>query len=613
VLAHELAHVVQQERLPAPVAGGAVPNRQSDASLEQRAHLAGQQFANGRSTLQVPLGAVSGSAPVSQHFTESEHRAIGDLATTGPLGETRTVALAPDYRVTYGELLALSGDHFESIDELRRMALRPGPGADTREEIEYVRRVKVLGQSPAGFTPEAMRAADQRYYRLAADNPTHFPAPDKGDPERLVDDRLRDEAIGVGLQLFPLRIELFGVPRNAIAAYHRNHVRALVEAAQAGAAGASIDTAMAAEAFSNHFLTDSFAGGHVRNPRRAAFEHWNSLVPMFADNLQGYLAQKVAEALSAGSVGWLRSTEGFYHEGVPGVAPGTLTIIREKFAEKGVALSFGHVVVMAIHDYDNEHGVGALVAGREVLLKGDSHLGEGDERRLAVMAAQASIAEVESAYRLGKARLAARAVPDAILTKDPDYLFAAERMLPRPVRAGEQSGRIPPTPEVPWDFPSYAELLGDPLFDAALNTFAKNKAAELTDLVAGERDEAKSAIGAIANRLKGGQAGAVLREIIEWVPDTGGKAFGRLEDANAIEYINQAAATPGGLRSLTVSQRVKLIRFLLSGITVRSEEDAAFRVLTADPAQTRAVIDQVGWERLEDELGDRFSSAFPRR
>ena len=74
-----------------------------------------------------------------------------------------------------------------------------------------------------------------------------------------------------------------------------------------------------------------------------------------------------------------------------------------------------------------------------------------------------------------------------------------------------------------------------------------------------------------------------------------------------------AAATAGGLGSLAVSQRVQLIKHLFSGVkTWESEEDAAFSVLTANPAHIQEVIDKVGWDELEDELGDRFSDAYPK-
>ena len=54
-----------------------------------------------------------------------------------------------------------------------------------------------------------------------------------------------------------------------------------------------------------------------------------------------------------------------------------------------------------------------------------------------------------------------------------------------------------------------------------------------------------------------------------------------------------------------------ILRNLLDGYTAGDEEDAAFDLLTANPSHTDAVIAAIGWDRLEDEIGDRFSKRFP--
>ena len=156
LLAHELAHVAQQSG----AVGGGAPQRLADPALEREADQAGARAAAGERVAR--LTAVGARGPVSQHFEEAEHRKIGDAATAGPQGQTRTVELAPDYRVTFGEMVAMAGDHFESIDEMRAFAAKTGTGAGTREEVEYVRVVKILGISAAkdGYSEAAREAAD---------------------------------------------------------------------------------------------------------------------------------------------------------------------------------------------------------------------------------------------------------------------------------------------------------------------------------------------------------------------------------------------------------------------------------------------------------------------
>lgn len=566
----------------------------------------------GGSAAGLNLSGVYAPSRVLQRFEEHEHQKIGDEATEGPLGQVRTVQLAPDYSVTYGEMVAMAGDHFETIDQMRQMAAKPGRGAGTREELEYVRTVKINGNKAAagGFSPEATKASEERYLQLASQNVSHFLAPGAGDQDRPLADRAGEVITTARLsKLFPFtRVELVRAPQNAVAAYHMNHARALVEAASAGKAGTPIDVALATEAFGNHYLTDSFSGGHVRTERRSAFDHWNERVPMFPYNLQGYLAERIAEHLSD-SIGWF-TEEGFYSgDSAPG--EGTFAAIGDKLAAQGTPLTFGVVVAKAIHDYDNKMGVLAVVGGEQVKLYGDDRLGHGDEERLAVEAVRVSATEVEEAYRLGQAGVAPEGVPGSIQVPYVDGLFAAERLLQRAVPDNEQTVLADQTPSVPWNFENYADLLGNGLFREALKGFCAGQASRLNGLVKGERQEVQDAVTRITVRLGGDEAPEVVKEIIEWVPETGGGKFDA-DDTNAMIYVERAAATQGGLASLALPQRIKLIRFLFSGIKVwADEEDAAFRVLTAKPSDTQSVIEAVGWSELEDELGDRFSDAFP--
>jgi hypothetical protein len=101
-----------------------------------------------------------------------------------------------------------------------------------------------------------------------------------------------------------------------------------------------------------------------------------------------------------------------------------------------------------------------------------------------------------------------------------------------------------------------------------------------------------------------------VRRILNWTPDTGGGLFGHNQDDHALTYYNQARDA-GAVGALTVEQRIRLVRNLLDGYTADDEGDAAFDLLTADTAHSGTVIAAVGWDRLEDELVDRFSRRFP--
>jgi hypothetical protein len=602
LLAHELAHVVQQSGVPSAGAAAASAPTLADRELEGEADRAGVAAASGRRA-DVGARVHPRGAPVAQHFEEGEHKRIGELATGGPHGETKTVELAPGYYVPYGEMVAMAGDWFESIDQMRSFAAKPGPGEGTREEIDYTRFVKVNGLTGAAsvYSDEAKEAVGRRFDRLAADNVSHFLAPGAGDAERPIAERA-NETVTRMVGFIPVRS-----PANAVAGYHLNHVRALVEAATAGGEKRPIDAALAVEAFADHYLTDAFSGGHVRTPRKSAVEYWDARVPMFPYNLQGYLAETVARDLST-SIGHY-TTEGFFSGGQPKNWAGAFDTIGDKLGAQGAPLTFGAVVGLAIHAWDNTMGVRATVAGEEVTLYGDNHLGEGGEERLAVAAVRAGIAEVEAAYELGGRGIALADLPTAIKGPAPlvDELFAAEKMFPVATPDDELAPQPGVNPAVPWEFPTHAELLADPQFRDALKVFCDAKANALADLVKDQQSEVQDSVAKIVQRLKSDAAPDVVREIIDWTPDTGGGYGGHNEDDNAMDYIERASATQGGLASLTVPQRVRLMHHLFTGATFGDEEDAAYAVLTANPKHIHELVYGVSFVfsvELEEELGE---------
>jgi hypothetical protein len=309
LLGHELAHVVQQ--------GGAQVGRQAKADadvmktgtgyLEAEADRVGHSVAAGESVAGTILGRLEG--PTRQHFDASEHMAIGDAATGGPRGETQMVELAPDYRVTFGEMNAMAGDYFGSIGEMRTLAANDGKGEGTREEIEYVRVVKVHDNKSAKdrFGEAARAAADRRYYRLAGKNYAHFVNPGVGDTDRPTADKATDTVPDVVLEreegeLWG-RLRAIEVPGNAIAGYRSGHLTALTQALSAGERASkgepsSIESALASEAFAQHFLNDAFAGGHMRAPRIGALDYWNAKVPLFFHNFKLYLAEVLAKYIN---------------------------------------------------------------------------------------------------------------------------------------------------------------------------------------------------------------------------------------------------------------------------------------------------------------------------
>jgi hypothetical protein len=552
LLAHELTHVVQQT-------GNNKAGIQTKSSLIQR-------------------------------FDSHEHQQLGDDATRGAHGETQMVELAPGYRVTHGEMVAMGGDYFENIAQIRQLAANAGTGVGTREEIEYVRQIKVPNYTVAQetamegtFSESARHAANERYYRLAANNPSHFVNPN-----------------GVS---GAMTRALQGNPVGAISNYRDRHRTAVEEAYNAGKQNATIETAMASEAFSNHYLTDSFSGGHLRTERGSISDYWNSRVPMFFYNFKGLLSEKIANHINNNNWRGIATVDYIQSE--------TLSTLEEKLDARGMpAVQFGDLVSGAIHDLDNERGVRANVDGREVRLFGDGHLGEGDTHSVAVQAVQTSVGDVRRAWEMGKANNSEAELVSALV---PGGVFAAERYIPQPlannqVEANDQS--------VKWDYNSAFELLSDGQFQQGLQIFLHEKKGELA-AVGSSLDAEYKRIAfqeAVTDHMEGMEGVNLINEVINWTPNTGGGVGEHNQDDNALDYYEQAKQTPGGLASLTWVQRANIIKNVLSGYTSGSDEDAVFELLTtcSNDADVRQVINDVTWDELEDEIGDRFTTRYPK-
>ncbi|HWU86471.1 MAG TPA: DUF4157 domain-containing protein [Kofleriaceae bacterium] len=613
LIGHELAHVVQQERgetsTQAKRAG--IDGR---SALESEADRVGHAVASGASVAGSIEGRATPGSP--QKFDSFEHREIGDDATKGQHGETKTVELAPDYRVTYGELVALGGDFFGSIDEVRRLAAVPGKGAGTREEIDYVRRVKlphISADEQAARTKEfsaaAVQAADKRYYKLAANNASHFANPETGDASKSTLEKANathqePDGVAFNSELGTFTAKLKTVPNNAAGYYRKNHLIAIGEAVAAGKANKSIDSAMAANAFSDHYLTDSFSAGHNRTARTSASQYWNAKEPMFFPNFKGFMAEKLAYYIND-------------HNTLIGIASvdlindKTSSTLTETLDKKGMPdFQFGDLVAGAIHDYDNEKGVAVKVDGVDKMIFGDDNLGKGDTKDVVVRAVQASVSDIEAAYEAGKAGQGY----DALYAKiAPRGMFRSEELMPvvKPdaeLAAADRS--------IKWDYPDVGGLIADPKFREGLKIFLAAKKEELANvgktLDAAYKREAFE--NAIVSHMQGEEGIKMIWQILQWTPNTGGGIGGHNQDDNALAYFNKAKATPGGLTSLMWSARANLIRDLVDGATMGDEEDAIFELLTTCPSDgdVRQIINSITWDRLEDEVGDRFVKRYPK-
>jgi len=597
--AHEAAHVVQQR-------GGVQLNGgvgQAVDSYEEHADRVADAVVRGESAAPildaVPRGGATSPTAVQRH-TESEHQAIGNAAS----GDQR-IEFPNGVSLKFGAVVAMAGDYFGGPQELYDMVMRPGPGPGTISEVQYVlvqierdrhaqrvhhaasERDKAEAQADwqttvdreDGYSAETKKAVDDRFLRLARNNEPHFVDPDGTGK---VASRVSSEEWAAYLH--------GGLPGSAPKGYRLNHINAIRKAQEAGRDGTSIDLAMFYEAFGAHYLTDAFAGGHARTPRRALKTHYNALSPMFYENVVGFMAEQIAEVLEKETYFGLPSEELVFDGGFG--EKGAYETLRKTFDETG-GMSFGDVMSGVLHDYDNEHGVRAMVDGQRVTLKGDGHLDEGDQYEAATKACAVGILDVETAYAMGQSEKSVTEIYES-LTGPQGGLFAVETMLPQVLPDAQQGDE---QHQLPTHATSIEALLRDPQFREGLATLFREKASMIEGSLQGFDAPKRAAVNTrIIRRMRGGPeaAAALLRDIVDWVPDTGGGLFGHEVESNALAYIANARRIAGGMQSLTYTQREKLIGMLKGHGVAGSPSSRAIDELlsTAPVADREKLIEQ---------------------
>lgn len=639
--AHEAAHVVQQ-RGGVQLAGGvgAAGDR-----YEQHANAVADLVVRGESaeSLLSPFAGATdaGTSSPVQRFGADEHEYLGNMGSGA-----RSVMLAPGYWVSFGEMVALAGDHFSSIEQMRTFAAREDGGPGSRLEIEYARKWKLGKDVPwKDGDPKyeaAKKAQEKRYYVLAGGNEepykgnaSHFPNPREGDEERSTaekatdfekrwDDRTDGKQRGSFIKMWA------GV--GAISSYRINHVQALYEAWQAGTDKKPVGEALARDAFACHYLTDSFSGGHIRTPRLGAKQYWDAKAPMFYENLTGYMAEKITEHLVKAEADLevempiempffdtpIRSPGSFWfypdadHVPKDKVWSGARDKVRKVFESKS-KISLGDVVAGAMHDFDNGTGVKAHVDGKQATLFGDGQIlkdgrvnARGAETAgFAIEAVSLSVKDILRAYEMGEAGADLAQVTPSLFGAD--ELFAAERLVPT-LTADDRSDAS--NPELEWKFDSSEQLITNPRMRVALQVMLSEKANELTD--AGFKGDEQAAIESLANAMKGDPT-TLLRSVINWTPNAGPGIDGSA-DANARSYFDTAKKIPGGVASLTTQQRINLAVDCINGTITESDEATVWGLLeSASDEQARGVIKHIGWDDLDGYLDGAERTQFRKR
>ena len=323
LLRHEVAHTVQQRAGSGPTTlGHSTDEHERSAGVAERA--------TGEPRTPVVTGT---HPPAIQRFESTEHERLGDV--TG----VPDIDLGGGVHLSWGQIVALAGDYYGTVEELLDDTKTP-PG---RQRI---------------------RAALDKYGSptVAATLTTPSTAPQR-------------EAAGTRLVLLALRnVQHFLLGGDARATWLDYHFRAIDSAISAGLAHdrPALDQAYVLEAFGQHFLTDSFAAGHIRTPRRDIMDWYSgTFAPRVFDHLFTFVLDRGTDGVFD-QIPWGYKVGAFGVGGLSGVVAlksavrlGVKSELDAKIVKAGgraaiiewIGLGLAGAVSGAIHDVENARGL----------------------------------------------------------------------------------------------------------------------------------------------------------------------------------------------------------------------------------------------------------------
>lgn len=404
-----------------------------------------------------------------RRFGSEEHKQLGTEASGGALSDINVGDdAAPEY-LTYGEVVALAGDYFGSLEDMRKLAA----SKEGRQKIRWTRWLAIdqyKGVPEPALPPADKQAIKDNYYTLAAHNVSHFSAGGTADPT-----------------------------------YQAQHTKALEIAFQAGivaakVAGASgvnnfdLKAAITQEAFAQHFLSDMFSGGHVRTERAAIKAWYDSNMPNSTKQIVAYMAGKIHSYLVS-NLSILKRP----------FIPSEDDIAKQIQTMGGKALEsfgLGDIVSLAWHNADSQ-GIAVVSEANEAGAKvpgGSKWTDLGDQmlstspatRSMALAAMRASLADLQTAAHIGSQSSPnappETAFPAALAQMKP---FAAEKFIPHADPTGGNK-------EMVWQW----QFFNPPMYNAVDATVKKDVADQITAIAGQQESPTKEALNDFASLLQ---------------------------------------------------------------------------------------------------------------
>lgn len=509
-----------------------------------------------------------------QRFSYGEHQSVGDIGSRG-----KYVLLfkgsknLTKYEISYGEMVALAGDYFGSLDSMKRLAST----ASGQRQLDYARSKGGTVKKPIGITKEEEKKIDKLYYKLNMKNFHHFSQTTTHN-------------------------------NNNLDFYLKGHEKAMNEAFMAGNSKKSINEALLIESFHTHFLTDAFTGGHITSPRQAASEHWGNIYPLFVENFFNHLAEHMATQINdktfwAGMFKTIAGLKSIVISEVKSLAPAGVS-----------GYSLGGLISLAIHDWYNKRGLDVVsevdASGKTVkggykwkafgeIKKLDERIAQ-EQKRMVISAVESGLEDVNKTYQCNNLKCFKKIGSESKVVK---YV-----------------PKVDPTSKSNIDFKWKFSTIDD---------LVKNKEimVALKEMVGPKGDIGKMLLGAskkLPTSKKGTNPQAafhdwlsrfwsntdlVLKEIANYVP--GGTGHHYSSDNMSRDYIKDLSKK-GRLEELTTIQMVGLIKKMLKGATGDKDETSILKVLRAanKKGNVYEVVNQVGgfWRLEKDFQGEEWHS-----
>jgi len=234
-----------------------------------------------------------------QRFASAEHRSLGAEGENVP--ESGLFPGSPP--LSYGEIIALSGDFYTSYDLMASPNYILKDGKEDHSPDSTQKKITELNSLKRLFEIESIARANGDTKTLASldtgfvPDLTAAPGPDGTQPE------LPGYMIATGGRYGEMALDNFkhfSFGGENINEWKQEHRKSLEEAFQAGLIsdnGARIK-AMARTAAGDHYLTDAFSTGHMRVPRRPIDQYYRNLMMGATDGLVEALVNEMPTDIS---------------------------------------------------------------------------------------------------------------------------------------------------------------------------------------------------------------------------------------------------------------------------------------------------------------------------